>query len=681
MPLISRHFRLRRGLAAVTTFVLAAATAAPLAAAADGDQEPVIDLRLASLEELMNIEITSVSRKQERAVNVPAAVDVLTSDDIRRSGLTTLPELLRLIPGVQVAQISAHAWAISIRGFNDLYTNKLLVLIDGRSVYTRMFSGVKWETEDLLAEDIDRIEVIRGPNAAVWGANAVNGVVNIITKPATATRGVFATANAGSSDERQLSGRYGGRVGNTSYRIFSQLSDYGTLQTLNGSSAGDSWRRGTTGFRTDWASGADQVMVDGDMTRGHMLTPRLLLTSPVPVTTPVVAREELAVGHALGRWTHTSQDHSTFEVQSYFDMRRGDSPIWNYTRNAFDLDAQYQTRLGVRHELLAGAGYRIEDEYLDGTFAYSIVGTQRPLKLFNVFGQDQVSFAQDRLRLTVGARVEHDTFSEWGVQPNVRAVWTMTPSQHLWGSVSRALRTPSIHDRQLRSVMAAFYDPVSTLPTMVELRGNPDFGTERVNSTEAGYRVNAGTRAAVSVNAFSTRYHDVWTFEPETYELSATPAPFHVVLPYQITNTYGATTRGIEVSGHIVPVSGWQLDGGYTAFFFTSQPLATTRNTLAADYDGYAPQHQAIIRTAVKPWPRVEFDATLARVGQLEQLQVPAYTRLDGRVEIALNRRLSLSVLGQNLVGDQHMEFVEFGDYEPSAYARRTASVQLTWRH
>jgi iron complex outermembrane recepter protein len=638
-----------------------------------------VDLRLASLEELMDIEIVSASKKKERVGDAAAAIDVLTSEDIRRSGLTTLPELMRLLPGVQVAQIDSHNWAIAIRGFNDLYTNKLLVLIDGRSRYTRVFSGVAWSWQNLLLEDIERIELIRGPVAATWGANAVTGVINIVTKHTDDTRGGYVVAEGGGLGTRQAAARYGGRRGNLGYRLFSQWNDHGTQRTAENRSAQDDWQRVLNGARLDWTRGTDTVTVDGDVTFGDTHNQGLVLESPTPIRPGQPTRDfkdTFGYGHAMGRWTHTRSNGDAWEVASYFDMGQETAPVWKYDRKAFDIDAQYHGRFASRHDVVFGTGYRVEDEQLRGSFSYSVGGPVPTLMLFSAFGQDEISLAKNRVRVTVGARLEHDTFAKWGVQPTLRTVWDITPGQHLWGAVSRALRTPSIHDRYLETNFYSYYDPRTGLPVVLQLIGNQTFETERVKSAEMGYRVEIGTRASLSASAFFADYPNLMSYETLPYSVRYAPS-LHVAVPIQFQNLYAAETSGVELSGHMMPAAGWRVDVSYTGFHLTSKPDPRSNSEGAAGYDGNAPSSSWTVRSLFTPTSRIELDAAMFRVGALRQIEVPAYTRVDARAQYALSRRVAVSVAGQNLFDRSHYEF---GGYEQSNYAPRTGSVRMTWR-
>ncbi len=380
-------------------------------------QSPVPNLSEMSIEDLMNIEITSASRKEQRASDVAAAVFVITHDDIRRSGMTTIPDLLRLAPGVNVAQINSNKWAVSVRGFNAMYANKLLVLIDGRSIYNRIFSGVLWDTEDLMLDDIDRIEVIRGPGAAMWGANAVNAVINIVTKAAADTQGGLVRVDAGRAGD-QAGVRYGGTLGAAQYRLYSQWSGRDQSLVVPGTRANDASHSVTTGFRADWTTQPDAFMVEGDFTAGQA---RALWPNLDPRT---AAREPIANdptdsqgGHLLGRWTRTRASGASLQVQSFVDIAGRQEPVGDYHRRAVDLDTQYHTSLGTRQDLVAGAGYRFIDEKFDGHVGLSLNPARSNSSLSTAFVQDEIGFVGNRLAVTLGSQVQYDSVAGAGVQP------------------------------------------------------------------------------------------------------------------------------------------------------------------------------------------------------------------------------------------------------------------------
>jgi iron complex outermembrane recepter protein len=646
------------------------------AAAASAQVVPLQpDLGRATLEDLMKIEITSASRKGQRADDTPAAVFVLTQDDIRRSGIRTVPELFRLVPGVQVAQVNASNWAVSIRGFNDQYANKLLVLIDGRSIYQRTFAGVFWDAADLMLDDIDRIEVVRGPGGAVWGANAVNGVINIVTKTASETQGALVRVGGGTFDGTGVTARYGGSFGSAKYRLYSQWS--GHRDTTLGSlpSANDGWSAVTNGLRLDWTRGADEWTVDGSFKTGDGQTTWNLPGSSAPDVAP---RTDVAspfrTGSALGRWTHRGDNGSSLQVQSSVAMVRRNDFV-SSDEKSVDADLQYHVKLGARHDVVAGGGYRLVTTTTGRNYAVSFDPATPDIAVANLFVQDEVALA-GRVHLTLGSKVEHDTFSAWGLQPTVRLMWAPAKRHHLWAAASRALRTPTLSDRVLRLNVAVIPDP--RLPIVIGIVGNNDYQAERFQDAEAGYRLEVGSTLSVDVTTFRGRYTTLPTREPLAPIFETTPGPPHVFIASRIENRQQADTTGLEVAARLAPVPAWRLDASYSSFHLTPHLDPTSQDAQAAAFDGNAPAHQWQLGSSVWLGSRTEANATLFHVGTLTALGVPAYTRADARVEVKLTRQLSAIAAGRNLLDPAHVEYTAFTIV--ATQVPRSADVQLVWR-
>jgi iron complex outermembrane receptor protein len=635
------------------------------------------DLTGISIEDLMNIEITSASRKEERAADVAAAVFVITHDDIRRSGMTSIPDLLRLAPGVDVAQINSNKWAVSVRGFNALYANKLLVLVDGRSIYNRIFSGVLWDTEDLMLDDIERIEVIRGPGAAMWGANAVNAVINIVTKATADTQGGLVSVGGGRFGE-QAAVRYGGTRGAGSYRLYSQWTGLGESLIAPDTRANDASHSVTTGFRADWTAQPGAFMVEGDFTAGQA---RALWPNFNPQTAALepIANDptDTQGGHLLGRWTRTRAGGASLQVQSFVDIAGRQEPVGNYHRQAFDLDTQYHTALGAHQDLVAGTGYRFIGEKFVGHFGLSLTPADNNSSLLTAFLQDEIGLVGNRLAVTLGSQVQYDSESGAGVQPTARAVWKALPGQRLWAATSRALRTPSLEDRRLRLDYPAV-PSASGLPLFVTTLGNPASKTETFADAEAGYRLELGTVASLDVTGFTGRYDHLTTQEVAAPVVQFVPSP-QVLVTSQGGNQLKATTRGLEVAGHWSPIAAWRVDGSYTAFHLTPQLAATSLDPLAASSDGNAPRAQWQLRSAWSPSPRVTLDLATFHVGPLEQLGVPAYTRADVSAEWRFTSRLSVRAIGQNLFDASHAEFATASSFLLATQVPRSVSLRLRW--
>ena len=639
--------------------------------------KPAPNLSAVSIEDLMNIEITSASRKEQRAADVAAAVFVITHDDIRRSGMTTIPDLLRMAPGVEVAQINSNKWAVTVRGFNGLYANKLLVLVDGRSIYNRLFSGVLWDSEDLMFDDIERIEVIRGPGAALWGANAMNGVINIVTKTAAETPGGLVRVQAGRAGE-QGAVRYGGTVGATSYRVYSQWTGRAESVVVPGTGADDASDRATAGFRADWTTRPGVLTLEGDFTAGQARAPWPNLDPQTVARQPLAADpSEAKGGHFLGRWTHARAGGASMQIQSSADITGRDEPVGHYDRHAFDVDAQYHTALGAHQDLVAGAGYRFINEGFAGRVGFSLTPAEDRSTLLTAFVQDEIALFGNRLAVTLGSQVQHDSDAGPGVQPTARVMWKALPHQRLWGATSRALRTPSLSERGLRLDYPPVRSP-SGLPLFVTVLGNPSAETETLVDAEGGYRLEIGTAASIDVTAFLGRYDHLLTQEPEAPVVRFVPSP-RILVTSQFGNQLAATTRGVELAGHWTPIPAWRFDGSFTGFHVTPELAPGSQDPAAASGDGSTPRTQWQVRSAFSPATRATFNVALFHVGEIEQVHVDAYSRLDVSGEWRFTGSLSAMAIGQNLLDPAHAESSGAGSLLVVTQVPRSLNLRLRW--
>ena len=645
----------------------------PHAAAAQTTAVP--DLARASLEDLMTIQITSAARKEQRVDEVAAAVFVLTQDDIRRSGMRTLPELFRLVPGVQVAQINSSNWAVSIRGFNDQFSNKLLVLIDGRSIYKRVFSGVFWDAEDLVLDDIERIEVIRGPGAAVWGANAVNGVINIVTRTAKASQGTLLRLDAGTFDRTQATARYGGSFGRAAYRVYSQWTDRGNTR-LAGDAPDDNWSVLTGGARIDWTRGSDEWTVDGSARAGNGHTIWKVPSGRLPDLSPRTEVESsFHTGNVLTRWTHRGASGSSLQVQSSAGiLHRTDLVVLDET--TFDADVQYHIKAGARHDVVAGSGYRFVNSTTGANFAVSFDRPRLDTFVANVFVQDEIALANG-LHLTLGSKVEHASFSQWGVQPTVRIMWAPTNRQHVWAAVSRALRTPSLTDLALR--FHAIVVPGESAPIAIGSIGNPEFRAESLVDVETGYRLAIGKAGFVDLTAFRGHYSDLPTSEPLAPVLEIAQGLPQLFVASRFENWLQADTRGIEVAAHFTPLPAWRVDGSYSTFHLTPHPDAGSQDPAVRTTDGNAAARQWQVSSSLALGSRTDVHGTLLHTGRLANIAIPAYTRVDAGVTVALTSHLSAVAAGRNLTQAWHVEFAS--PVVVATQVPRNVTAQLVWRY
>ena len=635
------------------------------------------DLAEMSIEDLMNIEVTSASRKEQRVADVAAAMFVITQDDIHRSGMTTIPDLLRMVPGVQVAQINSNKWAVTVRGFNGLFANKLLILVDGRSIYNRIFSGVFWDTEDVILDDVERIEVIRGPGAAMWGANAVNGVINIVTKKAAETQGILARVDGGHSGEQGVI-RYGGKVGAARYRLYSQWTGRSSSLITTGTRANDASHSSTTGFRTDWTAGPGAFALEGAFTAGQS---RALWPNLNPQT---AAREPIdhgstdtRGGHLLSRWTRTLTSGASLQVQSFVDISTRREPIGDYERRAFDIDTQYRMAASARHDIVMGAGYRLGVEKLRGRLSLSLTPAEDRATLLTGFIQDEIGFFDKRVAVTVGSQIQHDSHSGAGVQPTARVMWKVRPGQRLWAATSRALRTPSNYERGIR-VVAPPIPQASGLPLIVTSVGDPAAMTENFVDAEGGYRLEVGSNSWISVTGFVGRYDHLRTQEIGAPVVEFAPSP-RILVTSSVANLLEATTRGLEVDGHWNPLPAWHLSASYTAFDVSPKLAAESLDPQAAAEDGSAPRAQWHLRSSLSPSARTSLDVAIFRVGPLDRYQVKGYTRTDVTAEWRFSGGLALMAIGQNLFVASHQEFAGSDSFVLATQVPRSASLRLRW--
>jgi iron complex outermembrane receptor protein len=636
------------------------------------------DLTQVSIENLMNMEVTSVSKKDQKMSQVAAAIFVITREDIRRSGATNIPDLLRMVPGLDVAQISASTWAISARGFNSEFANKLLVLLDGRAVYTPLFGGVYWDTQDVPLEDIERIEVIRGPGGTVWGANAVNGVINVITKRAVDTQGGLVTGAGGTQARGLGTVQYGGKVTeDTGYRIFAKYLNNDHSPDLNGQNAKDDWYLLHGGFRVDTKlSKKDTLTTQGDIYTGEKGATIVHATFSPPDNINVERLAALSGGNVLSRWNHSFSNRCDTTFQFYFDRYRRNGPESNEIRDTVDFDFQNHIVLGTRQDLIWGAGYRRTSDQTVGTIDQAFVPASYAGNLFNVFVQDQITVKPDGVALYLGSKFESNYFTGFDIEPSARLAWTPSNLRTFWVAISRASRTPSRRDTQLNAVLAALPGPAEVL-----LLGNPSRKSEHVVAYEMGYRAQPRDRISIDITIFLNDYHGLETRESLPPFFDPNAAPRLLVHPASLGNKMYGTTEGVEASVKWKVMNRWTLSPGYS---FLQMHLHTEPTSLdvvsVADAQGSNPRHQAQLRSHFEMSRGFAWDANGYFVGRLPAQFVASYTRLDTQLTWRLAERVELSVVGQNLLTDHHVEFNDQLQSINSSQVKRSAFAKITWQ-
>lgn len=631
------------------------------------------DLSEFSLEDLMNVHVTSVSKKEQKLSRAGAAVYVITQEDIRRSGANSIPDLLRLAPGVDVKRVDANSWAISIRGFTDRYANKVLVLIDGRSVYNPVFSGVIWDAQDVPVEDIERIEVIRGPGGTVWGANAVNGVINIITKKAQDTQGGLIAAGGGSEERGAGLIRYGGLIGRKgAYRVFGRYFNTANSAQAGGAAAADAWHGSHGGFRSDWdLSSRDTLTVQGDLQRnGAAQTVSAVFSSALPLAGTIQDRVGMSTANVLGRWTHSLAQGSEMSVQVYDDSVHRDDIGIHYSQNTVDLTLQHHVAIGSRNDVVWGVGARSATTDFGRGYSVALIPPRKTDRLFSTFVQDEVRIA-NALWLTVGSKVEHNDYTGFELEPSAQIVWTPTNQHAIWISAARAIRQPSRVDAGVQYDMAVLPAPGAPF-AVVTTFGNPAIQAERLQNFEIGYRGQLDKRMSLDLAIFSGFYDDLQTPAAQAPYFTASSGSPYLVLPFVLQNDGRAQSYGAELFLNWNATKRWRVSPGYSTVHIDPNANATP---LAAN----TPKHQFQFRSFLNLRRNLEWDHTLAYVSGLRDGGIPAYVRLDSRFGWRIAESVELSVTGQNLLRPRHAEFPdEYGLHHTEI--ERSVFGKIVWR-
>lgn len=631
------------------------------------------------IEELMNIpvEVSSAARKAQRLEDTAAAIHVITREDIRRSGLTSVPELLRLVPGLQVARIDVSTWAISSRGFNAKNSDNLLVMRDGRTLHTPTFTGVYWDAQDVFLEDIERIEVIRGPGGALWGSNAVSGIINIITRGAAETQGGVVKAVAGDT-ERQGTVRVGGRLGESGhYRVFARGLLQDAAQTPAGLPAHDRRDLRSAGFRADWAlSGGHSLTVQGDAYDGVSRHGGSLVTLAPPATRPTAYGIDLNGHNLLARWKQAVSPGSEWTAQVYFDRYARRYFNLGEERDTVDLDIQHRLQPSPRHDIVWGLTYRHTRDRMRNTAIVGFLPEQRTDRIYSVFFQDEFALLPERLHLIFGSKLEHNDYSGFEPQPNLRLRWRIDERNTAWAAVSRAVHTPSRNDHDGRVVSTV--SPGGALPTALITEGSPAVGAERVLAIEAGYRIHPSERISADLALFRNEHRSLMTLEPAAAYTVNGVHPYRVS-PLVFANLARARTQGIELSANWRPADRWQVQGALSLLDMTIRRAPDSLDRSIEGESGRSPRRQARLMLTHAPRAGLDCSAILYRVDPLPTLGVPAYTRLDLRIGWRPAADLEWSLAVQNLTDRGHVEFINPSGPRHSEVPR-SIYLAATWR-
>ena len=636
-----------------------------------------------SLEDLMNVQITSASKKEQKLSRVAAAVYVITRQEIQRSGATTIPELLRMVPGLNVAQVDSNKWAVSARGFNGRFSNDLLVLVDGRSVYSPLWSGIYWDQLDTMLENIERIEVIRGPGASVWGANAVNGVINIITKSAGETQGAEVIAGGGSPGEAYGAARYGAKIGQRGYYRF-HLKDYneGDFTTSDSRHRGDDgWGMLNAGFRTDLNLSKDSnLTVQGDFFHGRWnegwLAP--LLTSPYEEE---YGSTSTTGGDAMATYSRRIGETAEIRARAYFDGFDRREGFADESSRSVNFEFQNHFTRG-RHEVVWGLGYRrdVENEKSDVFVRWT--PESQAFNLINLFVQDEIALVNDKLYFTLGTKFENGTYAGWMAEPTARMLWTPSHVQSFWIAASRAMRTPSRYDHDLSLDLFATPTPMG-LTLMTHVLGNPDIEPEELHAFEAGYRMEFDPHVSLDVATFYNFYQREIVFGEQGISMSLTPFP-HLVMSVQPQNALTVKTFGAEAVIGWQPLSRSKWNAGYSWLNGQCFSRANTADLSGLNVCSAISRNQFFLQHFFDVTKSVTFDtnvhftgaSTLASAAEPNYL-IPQYFNLDARLGWKLKKHVEISLVGQNLLGP-HREFLAEA-FLPGMLVPRSAHAQIAW--
>jgi iron complex outermembrane receptor protein len=630
---------------------------------------------------LINIKVTSVAKKETTIEESPAAITVVTPEEIQEFGITTLPDALRLVPGMDVAQINSGEWAVSARGFNSEFADKMLVLIDGRSIYTTGFGGVIWGMETPMMEDLDRIEVIRGPGGSLWGANAVNGVINIITKSAKETQGGLISVDGGNEDRPVAAARYGGELAtNLYYRVYVKEFNRTGLDKTNGDYAPDPWSGIQGGTRLDWEPTIQNTLtLQGDLSSYRVTENQLMptLAPPYGLTGNVIEQDSEA--NVLGRWTHNFSEDSQVIAQAYYDHYSPEEGGVKYVSDTVDFDAQHRIEIGTRNDVVWGAGFRHISDDLTPSFFLNFKPESQREDIYSFFAQDEVTIVPDKLKFTFGSKFEDNSFTGFEIEPSARLLWTPTDRQAFWASVSRAVRTPSIGELDEQVNLEVLPPTTTTPPILISDFGNPNLKSENLVAYELGYRVEPTKRCSFDLALFYNQYDRLIGGMPGAPELEGSMTAPYLVIPTTNQNLGQAQTYGVELSGRWDVVDWWNLAASWNCFEYHSDIPGIEVPFRAS------PEQQAQVRSELILPQHLQLNTMVSYVDQIEapygttDVTIPSYVRLDTGLVWRPRPRLELGVWGQNLLDGHHTEFASYKTPLITDIPR-SIMAKVTWR-
>jgi iron complex outermembrane receptor protein len=659
----------------IAVLLILAGAAGNAARAQDTTNNSEEQLKQLSLEQLGDLEVTTQSKAPQQVWKTPAAIYVITQEDIKRSGAANIPEALRLAPGVEVARVNASTWSVGIRGFGTDLSRSVLVLMDGRSVYSTFQAGTFWDTQDTVMEDIDRIEVIRGPGGTVWGPNAVNGVINIITKKSQDTQGVLVSAGGGNVEQGFLSARYGGsNTKGLSYRIYGKEFNRSAGFHADGNNY-DAWRSGQGGFRLDWTkSPRDSFTLQGDIYDVRAGDNVQLINYSAPFSQVVNGIAALSGGNILGRWTKTFREGEDIQVQAYYDRTNRYEPNVGDLRNTFDVDYVQRFQAGALNHLSWGLGARASQGHeLAPTTGLFFTPNRRTDTLYTGFIQDDFSIVPNRLVFELGTKLLRTNYTSLEPEPSLRFLWTPTDTQSVWLAATRAVRTPSDVDENFN--LSGFIGVAQDgLPFFARFEANPNFKSEKLYGYELGYRGLMRKNVYLDLAAFYNQYYDLFSEDiiGATF-LENAPAPPHHLLPAHFGNGLVGSTTGGEIAPEWRPTSFWRLRGSYSFLHMGLKKGAGSLDVgTAPGIEGSSPEHQVLMQSSFDLPKRVSFDFDYRYVSALPGLAVPDYSTADARLGWTIGHHWELSIAGRNLLQPEHLEHSPVG-------VKRSFYVKLVW--
>lgn len=635
--------------------------ASPVAAT---ETDPLLQLKSMSLENLMQVTVFSASMKQEKLSNVSAAMHVITHLDIVRSGARTLPDLLRGVPGLHVANIDAHTWSVASRGMGNLFSNKLLVLMDGRTLYTPLYSGVYWDMQGTLLEDIERIEIIRGPGATIWGANAVNGVINIITRKAVDTTGVYTSAGGGDSDKINLNVRAGHTTGDLSYRVYATHLNRNNFEMAQGSGEHpDNWQNDRAGFRLDWEIDQQQdINILGDIYKGT--TEQLVDIGNADTYHSDV---DLAGGNIQLKWNNQLSSNSAWQVQTYLDRYLRDDGLLKQSRTTWDISFNHRFPIFDHQDFIWGGGYRYTTDRTKSGIATYLDPANKSLEVLNLFAQNDIAFIDDTLHFILGSKFEHNDYTSFEIQPTARVLWTPNNKSSFWGAVSRAVRTPSRADTNIQGTIlegdtAVMVDTPfgpTTVPAhfQVNLEGNPQFKTEELIAYELGYRTQPLPEVSFDIALFYNDYKNLRTQEVGAPIIDNSTLPVQITAPATIANSMVGEAYGAELSSIWQVTQNLRLSGSYSWYKLTVHHSNQDADMGGTDIETETPEHQASLKSYLDLPYDLQWDTSLYYFSNM--YMTPKHLRCDMRVAWQPTEAMEISFKVENLFDDEHKEYFD----------------------